>query len=141
MCIYNIMRLPSGPVHLRDILEEREIADPLDLTETDPREDSISTSLSALLGMSMLFSLRKSSMRGPKSGRSSPRFLNRAKTTSATGSVSCSCRTPDRTPVEPDAGCSPPLQPSSSSSCPASIPEISQLGLSFPGTQSVPDSA
>ena len=61
--------------HFRDILEEREIADPPDFTETDPLEDIMSISLGALLGRSMLFSLRKSSIRGPRSGRSYPRFL------------------------------------------------------------------
>ena len=52
------------------------MAEPPDLIE-EALEESMSTELGALLGRSMLFSLRKSSMRGPKSGRSSPRFLNR----------------------------------------------------------------
>ena len=62
--------------HLRDILDEREIAEPPDLTETEPLDDIMSISLGALLGRSMLFSLRKSSIRGPRSGKSSPKFLN-----------------------------------------------------------------
>jgi hypothetical protein len=60
-----------------DILDDLEMADPPDLIETDPFEESMSTELGALLGRSMLFSLRKSSIRGPRSGRSSPRFLDR----------------------------------------------------------------
>jgi hypothetical protein len=58
-----------------DILEEREMAEPPERMETDPLEESMSTELGALLGRSMLLSLRKSSRRGPRSGRSSPRFL------------------------------------------------------------------
>jgi hypothetical protein len=53
------------------------MAEPPDLIETEPLEESISTELGALLGRSILFSLRKSSIKGPRSGRSSPRFLNK----------------------------------------------------------------
>ena len=61
--------------HLLDPFEALEIALPPDLTETEPREDIMSISLGALLGKSMLFSRRKSSIRGPRSGKSSPKFL------------------------------------------------------------------
>jgi hypothetical protein len=63
--------------HFLDIFEDREMADPPDLMETDPFEESMSTELGALLGRSILFSFRKSSIRGPRSGRSSPMFLNK----------------------------------------------------------------
>jgi hypothetical protein len=62
--------------HFLDIFEERDIADPPDFIDIDPREDIISTELGALLGKSMLLSFIKSSMIGPKSGKSSPKFLN-----------------------------------------------------------------
>lgn len=52
------------------------MAEPPDLIEL-PLEESMSTELGALLGSSMLLSLRKSSISGPRSGRSSPRFLNK----------------------------------------------------------------
>jgi len=61
--------------HFLDIFEEREIAEPPDLTDIDPLEDIMSTELGALLGISILLSFRKSSINGPKSGRSSPKFL------------------------------------------------------------------
>jgi hypothetical protein len=44
--------------HFLDILEERDIAEPPDLTEFDPCEDNISTELGALLGISILFSFK-----------------------------------------------------------------------------------
>lgn len=62
--------------HLLEFLEERDIADPPDLAEIEPFDESMSISLGALLGRSMLFSLKKSSMSGPRSGKSSPKFLN-----------------------------------------------------------------
>ena len=63
--------------HFLDILDDLEMAEPPDLIETDPFDESISTELGALLGKSILFSFKKSSIKGPKSGKSSPRFLNR----------------------------------------------------------------
>ena len=60
--------------HFFDILDDLEMAEP---PETDPFDESISTELGALLGKSILFSFKKSSIKGPKSGKSSPRFLNR----------------------------------------------------------------
>ena len=65
-----------GNNHFLDILDDREMAEPPDLIETDPFDESISTELGALLGRSILFSFKKSSIRGPKSGKSSPKFLN-----------------------------------------------------------------
>jgi len=62
--------------HFLDIFEEREIADPPDLIDTDPLDDNMSTELGALLGISMLFYFKKSSINGPRSGKSSPKFLN-----------------------------------------------------------------
>ena len=59
-----------------DIFDDLEMAEPPDLMETEPLEESMSTELGALLGRSMLFSLRKSSMSGPRSGKSSPKFLD-----------------------------------------------------------------
>lgn len=64
-----------------DIFDDLEIADPPDFMETEPFEESMSTELGALLGRSMLFSFRKSSIRGPRSGKSSPRFLDRERGT------------------------------------------------------------
>ena len=57
---------------LRDPLE---IADPPDLIDIEPREDWISTELGARLWISTLFSLSKSSIKGPNSGSSDPTFL------------------------------------------------------------------
>ncbi len=61
--------------HFLDILDDLEIADPPDFTETDPFDESMSTELGALLGRSILFYFKKSSIKGPKSGKSSPKFL------------------------------------------------------------------
>ena len=61
--------------HFLDILEDLEMAEPPDFIEP-PLEESMSTELGALLGRSMLFYFRKSSIKGPRSGKSSPRFLN-----------------------------------------------------------------
>ena len=60
--------------HCRDCLE-RDMADPPDLIDDFSEKTVISEG--ALEGRSMLFYFRKSSMRGPRSGRSSPRFLNK----------------------------------------------------------------
>ena len=56
------------------------MADPPDLIEL-PFDDSISTELGALLGRSMLFYFKKSSIKGPRSGKSSPKFLNKLSNT------------------------------------------------------------
>ena len=69
--------------HLREPLDERDIAEllPPERTDTDPLEDKASISLGALLGKSIPFSRRKSSISGPRSGKSSPKFLNNRRST------------------------------------------------------------
>lgn len=61
--------------HFFDIFDDREIAEPPDFTEKEPLEESMSTELGALLGKSTLFSFKNSSISGPKSGKSYPKFL------------------------------------------------------------------
>jgi hypothetical protein len=56
------------------------MADPPDLIE-DFSENTVIYE-GALEGRSILFYLRKSSIRGPRSGRSSPKFLNKTLLTS-----------------------------------------------------------
>lgn len=106
-------------IHFFDIFEEREMADPPDLTETDPRDESISISDGAREGKSMPLSLRNSSMRGPRSGRSYPRFLSGRRSTWETGWWSCFCRFRDRIPVELSEDCWDWFQSSSCSNWPA----------------------
>lgn len=52
------------------------MAEPPDFMDIEPLDDIIDTELGALLWISTLFSRRVSSIRGPSSGNSAPRFLN-----------------------------------------------------------------
>ena len=58
-----------------ELREPLEIADPPDFMDIDPREDWMSTELGARLWIYTLFSLSKSSIKGPNSGSSDPTFL------------------------------------------------------------------
>lgn len=119
--------------HFLDIFEERDMAEPPDLMETEPFEESMSTELGALLGRSMLFSFKKSSISGPRSGRSSPMFLYKRLYTWEMILRFCFCLLQFRTKAGPDEDCYHWFLSSSCSSCFASKSMTFQLCSFSPG--------